>query len=84
MARLTVARKIAAIVLIMWKKGEPFDPGQLKRKQLEHNMPSTCPDQAAVSIEESRWTIPEVVAEPLAQSRFSEALGFEGEYLVSY
>ena len=32
MARLTVARKIAAIVLIMWKKGERFDPGQLKRQ----------------------------------------------------
>ena len=32
MARLTVARKIAAIVLTMWKKGERFDPGQLKRQ----------------------------------------------------
>ena len=32
MARLTVARKTAAIVLIMWKKGERFDPGQLKRQ----------------------------------------------------
>jgi transposase len=30
MARLTVARKIAAIVLTIWKKGEHFDPGQLK------------------------------------------------------
>ncbi|MBS1854116.1 MAG: transposase [Acidobacteria bacterium] len=32
MARLTVARKIAAIVLTIWKKGEPFDPQQLKRQ----------------------------------------------------
>lgn len=32
MAHLTVARKIAAIVLTIWKKGEPFDPEQLKRQ----------------------------------------------------
>ena len=32
MARLTLARKIAAIVLKIWKKGESFDPGQLKRQ----------------------------------------------------
>ena len=32
MARLTVARKIAAIVLKIWKKGGRFDPGQLKRQ----------------------------------------------------
>ena len=32
MARLTLARKIAAIALKIWKKGERFDPGQLKRK----------------------------------------------------
>jgi transposase len=30
MARLTLARKIAAISLILWKKGEAFDPGKLK------------------------------------------------------
>jgi transposase len=30
MARLTLARKIAAIVLTIWKKGGRFDPGQLK------------------------------------------------------
>ena len=30
MARLTLARKIAAIVLRVWKKGERFDPAQLK------------------------------------------------------
>jgi len=30
MARLTLARKIAAITLILWKKGEPFDAEQLK------------------------------------------------------
>ncbi len=29
-ARLTLARKIAAIVLKIWKKGERFDPAQLK------------------------------------------------------
>jgi transposase len=29
MARLTLARKIAAITLILWKKGARFDPGQL-------------------------------------------------------
>ena len=32
MARLTLARKMAAIVLKIWKKGERFDPGQLKRQ----------------------------------------------------
>jgi transposase len=32
MARLTLARKIAAIVLTIWKKGERFDPEQLKRQ----------------------------------------------------
>jgi transposase len=32
MARLTLARKIAAIVLKIWKKGERFDPEQLKRQ----------------------------------------------------
>ena len=32
MARLTVARKIAAIALSVWKKGERFDPEQLKRQ----------------------------------------------------
>ena len=30
MARLTLARKMAAIVLRVWKKGESFDPAQLK------------------------------------------------------
>ena len=30
MARLTLARKIATIVLIMWKKGECFDANHLK------------------------------------------------------
>jgi transposase len=32
MARLTLARKIAAIALSIWKKGERFDPKQLKRQ----------------------------------------------------
>jgi hypothetical protein len=32
MARLTLARKIAAITLIMWKKGVSFDPKQLQRQ----------------------------------------------------
>jgi hypothetical protein len=30
MARLTLARKIAAIALCVWKKGEPFDAEYLK------------------------------------------------------
>ena len=30
MARLTLARKIAAITLTLWKKGENFDPDKLK------------------------------------------------------
>ena len=30
MARLTLARKIAAITLSVWKKGESFDAEQLK------------------------------------------------------
>ena len=29
MARLTLARKIAAIALTIWKKGETFDPKKL-------------------------------------------------------
>ena len=32
MARLTLARKLAAIVLTIWKKGERFDPAHLKRQ----------------------------------------------------
>jgi len=32
MARLTLARKIAAVVLKIWKKGGPFDPRQLKKQ----------------------------------------------------
>ena len=32
MTRLTLARKIAAITLTLWKKGEPFDAEQLKRQ----------------------------------------------------
>jgi hypothetical protein len=31
MARLTLARKIAAITLIMWKKGASFDAQYLKQ-----------------------------------------------------
>ncbi len=31
MARLTLARKIAAVTLVLWKKGERFDAGQLMR-----------------------------------------------------
>jgi hypothetical protein len=30
--RLTLARKLAAIVLTIWKKGGRFDPEQLKRQ----------------------------------------------------
>jgi hypothetical protein len=32
MARLTLARKMAAIVLSVWKKGARFDPGELKQQ----------------------------------------------------
>jgi hypothetical protein len=32
MAGLTLARKIAAITLTVWKKGENFDPQQLSRQ----------------------------------------------------
>jgi transposase len=32
MARLTLARKIAAITLMLWKKGEGFDPVHLKQQ----------------------------------------------------
>ncbi len=31
MARLTLARKIAAITLLVWKKGVSFDAEQLKQ-----------------------------------------------------
>jgi transposase len=36
MARLTLARKIAAITLTIWKKGASFDPKQLQPQALEH------------------------------------------------
>ena len=36
MARLTLARKIAAISLTIWKKGVEFDPDSCNDKQLEH------------------------------------------------
>jgi hypothetical protein len=29
LARVTLARKLAAITLRLWKKGEPYDPTQL-------------------------------------------------------
>jgi transposase len=32
MARLTLARKIAAIALTIWKKRERFDPAKLKQQ----------------------------------------------------
>ena len=32
MARLTLVRKIAAIALKIWKKGERFDPAKLKQQ----------------------------------------------------
>ena len=32
MARLTLARKLSAIILIIWKKGVSFDPKQLQRQ----------------------------------------------------
>ena len=35
LARLTLARKIAAITLLVWKKGVCFDAEHLKRQQLE-------------------------------------------------
>jgi len=35
MVRLTLARKIAAITLTLWKKGENFDVEKLKSKPLE-------------------------------------------------
>jgi len=31
MAQLTVARKLAAVVLSLWKKGELYDPSRLKQ-----------------------------------------------------
>jgi len=35
MARLTLARKIAAITLTIWKKGDRFDPNQLNQLNLQ-------------------------------------------------
>jgi hypothetical protein len=32
MARLTLARKISAITLTLWKKGVSFDPQQLRQQ----------------------------------------------------
>ena len=32
LAQLTIARRIAAIVLRMWKDEQEYDPGKLKRK----------------------------------------------------
>ncbi len=68
MARLTLARKIAAITLSVWKKGARFDPGQLKRQAAWAPVwtPRGCGLRADA-----------------ATSRSPAALGFEGEYLVS-
>jgi hypothetical protein len=35
MARLTLARKIAAITLTIWKKGDRFDPNQLNQLNVQ-------------------------------------------------
>jgi transposase IS116/IS110/IS902 family protein len=64
MARLTLARKIAAITLIVWKKGARFDAEHLKQ-----------PAAGAPRIEpfpslDHSWWWPSVL----------ETLGFEGEY----
>jgi hypothetical protein len=32
LARLTIARQIASIILSMWRSEEVYDPGKLKRK----------------------------------------------------
>jgi hypothetical protein len=66
MARLTVARKMAAIVLTIGKKGERFDPEHWKR-------------QAAERLTRAR-SHPRVI--PAAgQVGFLKTLGFEDEYL---
>jgi hypothetical protein len=31
LAKVTLARSVAAIILTMWKKGEPYDPDKLNR-----------------------------------------------------
>lgn len=36
-ARLTLARKIAAVALVIWKKGERFNPEHLSGKQLQRD-----------------------------------------------
>jgi hypothetical protein len=33
MARVTLARKMAALTLRLWKKGEHYDPAQLTKQQ---------------------------------------------------
>ena len=40
LAKLTLARRIAAIALAMWKKGERFDPKKTKSKQLTESVSS--------------------------------------------
>jgi len=43
MARLTLARKIAAITLIIWKKGVSFDPKQLQRQAVWASLRKSLP-----------------------------------------
>ena len=43
MARRTLVRKIAAITLTLWKRGERFDAEQLKARPLEHPNPGRSP-----------------------------------------
>ncbi len=66
MARLTLARKIAAIVLTLWKKGESFDIERLK-PQVARASPVESPVHSWVIFS---WWWPAVL----------ETLGFEGEY----
>src|SRR5205823_7279037 len=43
MARLTLARKVAAITLTMWKKGVSFDPKQLQRQAARASLRKRLP-----------------------------------------
>ena len=67
MARLTVARKIATITWMVWKKGVCFDAAQLKR-------------QVSVGTSRPKSPLPLLGSCLVMRHGILETFGLEGEY----
>ena len=67
MARLTVARKIATITWMVWKKGVCFDAAPLKRP-------------VSVCTSRPKSPLPRLGSCLVMRHRILETFGFEGEY----